>query len=107
MGGLNAVDYVQIAHINALRSDGCMGDDATMTYARPVPNPADGVYESVVVDEYSIIAVVDKDTVASGADTDRTRAADAVYASEGRRPDGSDHRPGKHAPRLVWSCRVG
>ena len=85
MGDLNAVDFVQIAHINALRSGGCMGTDAALTYTRPLPDPADKVYESVVVDDYNAIAVVKAGTV-RGADEERVQLADAMYAREGREP---------------------
>jgi hypothetical protein len=88
MGDLNAVDYMQIAHLNCLRSAGCCTDDSLITYKRPLPPGEDGVWEGIVVDDYNVIGRVPRSLTASeaAADTRRVAVADAQYAREGRKP---------------------
>ena len=108
MGDLNAVDFMQVAHTNCLRARGCCPDESLLTYARPLPpGGRERVWEGIVVDDYNVMGVVDRDLPASApaADTERLRRADAAYAEEGRKPKPSkcyDHEDLFH----VWGGTV-
>jgi len=107
MGDLNAVDFMQLAHLNCLRAGGCCSDDSLVTYKRPLPPGSEGVWEGIVVDDYNVIGCVPRGLGPSeaAADTARVRAADAVYAQEGRVPKASkcfDHEPVFH----IWGGTV-
>ncbi len=69
-----------MAHVTMLRHAGA--GLALVRYAAPLPSPEDGVLESVVVDDYGLVAVVPRDlpTSAPAADTRRMAIADAIYA---------------------------
>jgi len=86
MGDLNAVDFMCVAHVNVLRHAGAA--TALVRYAAALPAPPDGVLESIVVDDYGIVAIVPRDlpTDAPGADTVRMAMADANYEKEGVPP---------------------
>jgi len=86
MGDLNAVDFMCVAHVNVLRHAGAAL--SLVRYAAPLPDPEDGVLESIVVDDYGIVAVVPRDLPSDSpaADTERMAIADAIYASEGVPP---------------------
>ena len=103
MGDLNAVDFMQVSHLNCLRSRGCCRDDSLITYQRPLPPGGDGVWEGIVVDDYNVVACVPRHLPrdAAAADTARLRCADAAYMAEGREPKPSkcfDHEEIFH----VW-----
>ena len=107
MGDLNAVDFMQVSHINCLRARGCCSDDSLVTYRRPLPPGSEGVWEGIVVDDYNVIATVPVGLQPSepAADTARLAQADRAYAEEGREPKPSkcfDHEALFH----VWGGTI-
>jgi len=75
-----------VAHVNVLRHAGAA--TALVRCAAALPAPPDAVLESIVVDDYGIVAIVPRDlpTDAPGADTVRMAMADAIYEKEGVPP---------------------
>jgi hypothetical protein len=84
MGDLNAVDFMQLAHMSMLRAGGALTDSSLMTYARPIFETEHGVRDGVVVDDYHVSAVVPIDLPASApaADTRVLELVDRTYADQ-------------------------
>ena len=60
MGDHAAVDIAQESHTNLLKAFGCMFDEETLCYRRPVPNPASGFYEGIMIDDHLGVQLLER-----------------------------------------------
>ena len=82
MGDGNAVEFVQSAHVASLRKHGAARPEELVAYREPVPRGP--VWESVMIDDHTVIARVPRGSVreAGDRDTELLEQADAAYAAD-------------------------
>ena len=88
MGDLNAVDFVQVGHLNLLRRGGVLPDGQLVRYAAPLPPHGSGsVLAGIVVDDVGVVGIVPRDAALEpGPDTECVQRAMSAYAAAGLFP---------------------
>jgi len=108
MGDINAVDFVQVAHLNMLHRAGVVDAETLVRYRGSFPRGPVGV--GVVVDDLAIVARIPRGrwtacTSTRGPDDDLIEAALAAYEADGVPP-----KPEKTSLRepvaTVWGASV-